>query len=124
MSKYSELADRLDAAREPVRAVVAWEAGSALRELEAENGRLQDELRLVTSPQESVGAVIVALKAERDRLRGIYDYVAVELHKAKEDRATLLHCLKVIVCHAEGREDLDAELHLDIARDIIERMEK
>jgi hypothetical protein len=44
-------------------------AAAALRELEAENERLQDELRLVTSPHESVGAVIGALKAERDRLR-------------------------------------------------------
>lgn len=37
--------------------------------LMAERDRLRDELRLVTAPHESVGAVIGALRAERDRLR-------------------------------------------------------
>jgi hypothetical protein len=35
----------------------------------------------------------------------------------------LLHCLKVICCHAEGREDLDAALHLDVARALIAEVE-
>jgi hypothetical protein len=35
----------------------------------------------------------------------------------------LLHCLKVICCHAEGREDLDVALHLDVARALIAEVE-
>lgn len=31
----------------------------------------------------------------------------------------LLHCLRVICDHAEGREDLDVALHLDVARAVI-----
>lgn len=45
----------------------------------------------------------------------------MEEYRAQRDE--LLHCLKVIVCHAEGR-GLDASLHLDEARVAISRAER
>jgi hypothetical protein len=52
------------------------------------------------------------------------------VYRANGDNASLivkapdmLHCLKVICCHAEGREDLDVALHLDVARALIAEVE-
>ena len=49
--------------------------------------------------------------------------IAARLKELTEQRDELLHCLKVIVCHAEGR-NLDSSLHLNEARVAISRAER
>lgn len=111
MGKYSQLAEELLKAhkfRSPADAEsIVEEATTALRELEAENEELAMDNELL---KQGVNPVVYCelcgscgedgccppercllrkAEAQQDRLRDIYDYVAVELHKAEKENEEL-----------------------------------
>lgn len=59
-------------------------------------------------------ARIAALEAENSLLTEL-----LANYKLKSN--DLLHCLKVILSHAEGDEELDVRLHLDIAQEKVNK---
>lgn len=46
-----------------------------------------------------------------------------EVENLRDDLKRTVHCIKVILDHAEGDERLEVSLHLDIARQIVDEIE-